>query len=465
MNHETGTLTEGSIVKGLVLFALPLMLSNLFQQLYNSIDSAVVGSYAGEISLAAVGSTGALINLLIGFFLGIATGTGVLYAMHFGAGDWPGLKKICDAAMLLALAAGAFITVFGILFAPQLLRMMDMPDDVMPEATVYLRIFLAGTVPNLLYNVAAGMIRAKGDSVRPLVYLGVSGVLNLIVDLVFVAVLKMAAAGAALATVLAQTVSCVLAVRYLMKLPEEYRFRPLHMRIDRTAVVDVVRMSVPCGLQSSMFSISNLRIQTRINGFGSMAMAGVTAYGKLDGFIYMPTGAFSLTVSTYVGQNIGAGQYGRVRRGVRICMALAIVVSMCMGGGVLLAFRPVIGLFTDEPAAIEYARQMMWFLAPFAWVFAVSDILGGAMRGAGAATPVMVLTALCICVFRVIWLAVMLNVINDIRMVFVCYPISWALCSGAMTVYYFCFSNLKKTIRAVAHETSPKKRRMADALR
>lgn len=450
---KTINLTQGSIVKGIVLFALPLMLTNLFQQLYNSIDSAVVGTYAGDVSLAAVGSTAALINLMIGFFLGIATGTGVLYAMHYGAEDWPGLKKICDGALFLSLCAAVVISTLGIIFTPQLLRMMDMPEDVTPEATVYLRVYLIGVAPNLLYNVAAGMIRAKGDSTRPLIYLAVSGLLNLVMDLLLVAWLRLGAIGAALATILAQLLSCVLALRYMTRLPEEYRFRPLHMRLNRTALANVARISVPCGLQSSMFNISNLLVQTRINAFGSLAMAGVTAYTKLDGFVYMPMNALSLTVSTYVGQNIGAGHYERVRRGIRLCLALSFGVSLVMAGLVFTLFRPAIGLFTDDPEVMAFARGMMWFMCPWIWTFTLSDILGGSMRGAGAATPVMIITAVCVCVFRIVWLAAVLPLFYDIRTVYLCYATSWTLSSIAMTVYYFRFSALKKAMRESAAVT------------
>lgn len=451
--RQSANLMNGSIIKGLVFFALPLLLSNLFQQLYNAVDSAVVGTYAGEVSLAAVGGTAALINLLIGFFLGIATGTGVLYALRYGASDWKGLKKICDAAIFLSTVSAAAITLFGMVFTTYLLRMTQMPENVLPEATVYLRIYLAGTIPNLLYNVAAGMIRAKGDSTRPLIYLGLSGVTNLLLDLLFVAVLKMGAAGAALATILAQLLSCVLSMGYLMRLPEEYRFRPFSMHPDSAAIRDVIHISVPCGLQSAMFNISNLLVQVRINSFGSTVMAGTTAYGKLDGFIYMPTGALSLTVSTYVGQNIGAMHFDRVRRGIRLCLLLSLAVAVCMETAVIVLFRPAIGLFTNHEDVVEVARQEMWFLAPFAWIFIFSDILGGAMRGAGEATPVMLISALCICVFRIIWLTLVLHFFNDIRVVYLVYPISWTLSSVAMAAYYFLRSRLK-TIMGTSQKQS-----------
>lgn len=439
MKNKAVDLTNGSIMRGIVMFALPLLISNLFQQLYNSIDTAVVGVYSGHIALAAVGSTGALINLLTGFFLGLATGTGVLYAMHYGAEDYEGLKKITDAAYILSIIVSVIITAVGVIFAPQLLKLMNTPDDVMHDSVVYLRIYLGGTVVNMIYNVGAGMIRAGGDSTRPLIYLVISGVLNLVLDIGFVALFDMGAAGVAWATIIAQAVSAVLVVINMMRQPEAYRFDPLKMRFDSQAMKDVIHISIPCGLQGSMFNISNFLVQMKINSFGSVAMAGVSAYSKIDGFIYMPTGALSLSASTYVGQNIGAGKLERVKKGVKICLVLAVATCMLVSGTVITCFKYVIGLFTEDASAKVFARQMMVYLAPFAWIFVFSDVLGGAMRGAGAAMPVTVITALCICVFRVIWLLVLLEIINDIRIVFLCYPVSWVLCSGVMIVYYLRF--------------------------
>lgn len=434
---QRASLTEGSIVKGIVAFAVPLLLSNLFQQLYNSVDAAVVGNFAGSIDLAAVGSTGALINLLIGFFLGIATGTSVLYAMRYGAEDYKALKKLTDAAFFLALAAGAFITVFGIIFAPQMLRMMSTPDDVFDISVGYLRIYLSGTIFNMVYNVGAAMIQAQGNSMKPLLYLFISGVTNLVVDIIFVAALGMGADGAALATVMAQAISAILVLRYLIRQKTEYRFRPMDMKIDPTVLKELVRISIPCGLQGSMFNISNLLIQAKINGFGAIAMAGITAYNKIDGFIYMPMMALCLSVSTYVGQNIGAGHFDRVKKGIAVCLYTSVGIALVVGWSVILCFDTVIRLFTQDPTAIEFARRMMWFMAPFTCLYSFSDILGGAMRGAGAAVQVTTITALCICVSRIVWLAVMLRIIYDIRIVFLCYPITWILSSIVMSIYYF----------------------------
>ncbi len=442
------SLTEGSITKGLILFAVPILLSNLFQQLYNSVDSMVVGNYVGSAALAAVGSTGSLINLLIGFFLGIATGTGVLYAMHYGAEDYPGLKKLIDCAMVLSVGVGVVISVLGIAFSRQMLIWMDTPDDVLDPANQYLRIYLAGTIITLIYNVGAGMLRAEGDSTRPLIYLVIGGVTNLILDLLLVAVFDMGVAGAAIATVAAQLVSAVLTVIRLTKLDARYRFRPLRMELNALTMWDIIRISVPCGLQSSMFNIANLLVQAKINSFGTAAMAGITAYTKLDGFIYMPMNAMALAVSTYVGQNIGAGRFSRIRKGIRVAILSSLGATLVLEAAVFLFSAPLLDLFTDEPDAKTYALQMMLYLAPCNWLFVPSDVLGGAIRGAGQAMKVTIISAVCICVFRVIWLIVTLHFDHDIRYVFLCYPTSWLLSSAAMGIFYFKSAVIRKTLQS-----------------
>lgn len=449
MRKTSVSLTEGPIFKGLLYFSVPLLLSNLFQQLYNSVDSAVVGTYAGDTALAAVGSTAALINLLVGFFLGISTGTNILYAMHYGAEDHKGLKKLINSAMMISIICGVVISVLGVFGAETMLIWMDTPADVLPEATEYLQIYLGGTVITLVYNVGAGMIRAEGDSTRPLLYLVAGGITNFILDMIFVAWLGMGAAGAAIATVVAQLVSAVLIVIRLTKLHEDYRLRPLRMRMDKLAVWDITRISVPCGLQGSMFAISNLLVQSKINAFGSVAMAGVAAYSKVDGFIYMPLMALSLAVSTYVGQNIGAGKFDRVQKGIKTCLIMSVSTAIVLGTTVMLLGENVIGIFTKTPEAQAIALQQMRFLAPFVWIFVFSDIFGGAIRGAGSTAMVTVISALSICVFRILWLTLLLPVCNDIRILFLCYPVSWALSSIATTIYYFKGSIIKKTIQQV----------------
>jgi len=447
---KTVCLTKGPIAKGMISFAIPLLLSNLFQQLYNAVDSAVVGRFAGSVALAAVGSTGSVINLLVGFFLGLATGTGVLYAMRYGAEDYPGLKRLIDSALVLSVIASVIITVIGILFCRRLLIWMDCPEDVLPLSTAYLRIIFSGIIFTMLYNVGAGMVRAEGDSTRPLIYLISGGIMNLIMDLILVAGFGMGVEGAAIATVAAQAVSAVLVIYRLTRLRADYRFRPLRIRPDRETFSDVIRISVPCGLQGSMFNIANLIVQAKFNSFGTMAMAGISAYTNIDGFIYMPLMALALAITTYVGQNVGAQEYTRIRKGIRVCLILSISSAIVMSTLVLLFCDKLLFLFTDEPAAQEFALQMMTHMAPFSFVFCFCDILGGAIRGAGQAMKVTVITALCICAFRVLWLMVMLHFFHDIRLVFVCYPLSWSLGSLVMTIFYFKGSDVYRMIKSGA---------------
>lgn len=448
------SLTEGTVVRSLVRFSIPILLSNLLQQLYNSIDSAVLGKFAGAGALAAVGSTGALCNLLIGFFLGVATGTNVLYAMHFGAGDSRGLKKLIDSAMVISLLISVFITVFGIVFSEKLLIRMNTPAELIAPSKEYLVIFLSGTVANMVYNTGAGIIRAEGDSVRPLIYLAIGGAGNLIADILFVAFFHWGVAGAAWATVISQTVTAVLVVHRMTAFNSDYAFRPLHMRPDRLAMWDIIRISVPCGLQNAMYNISNLLVQIKINAFGTKAMAGVTAYGKIDAFIYMPMNALSLAVSTFIGQNIGAGKYSRMKKGIMACVWMGIGISAILCLGTFFGYDYFVRLFTDDTEAIAYGRQMMLFIVPVVWFYSLTDTYGGAIRGSGQTVPVTVILAVCICAFRILWLQTMLHFINDIRIVYACYPLSWILCSVVTMLYFYRKSTVWRTIRNLEKEAA-----------
>lgn len=436
MNTKT-SLTEGSIWKSIVFFALPLLFSNIFQQMYSTVDSVVVGRFAGSIALAAVGSSGPLINLLTGFFLGIATGASVVYSAFFGARDYPMLRRIASASLLLGVAAGVMLTVVGVGFAPQLLRMMNTPEEVMADSTTYLRIYFAGIIIMLVYNVGAGIIRATGDSRRPLYYLLASGILNIIGDLILVAWLGMGVAGAAIATVASQLLAAVLVIVHMMFLmPSGCEFSVSHLRWDPGALRSILRLALPTGLQNSMFNISNLIVQAKINIFGATAMAGCAAYLKIDGFIYMPLAALTLALTTFVSQNIGAGKLDRLKKGIRLSVILGLALGIFDCSVVLIFGRPLLNIFTTDKGAVEVGLSMMSIMATTSWVFSLSDTLGASMRGAGAAKPVTIITAMCICVFRIVWLSVLLHFIHDIRVVFFCYPCSWLLCDAVMIIYF-----------------------------
>ena len=434
---KKNSLTEGPIVKSLLIYMLPILLSNIFQQLYNTVDSIVVGRFSGDYALAAVGSSGALINLMIGFFLGLATGAGVIFAMHFGAKDYGELKKVVDNAVILGFGIGIVISLCGIFFSDNLLSLMSTPNTVFPLAKQYLQIYLGGTIVNILYNICAGLIRAEGNSKAPLIYLVIGGITNIFLDLLLVAVFNWGVVGAAVATVASQFVSAVLCLIHMSKMDERYRLRIFHMKFDRKKCGELVRVSVPCGLQTAMFNISNFLIQVKINTFGDVIMAGVAAYSKIDGFIYMPTSALSLALSTFVGQNIGAGKYDRVRKGIRSILIIAECIAIGLGILIYITCPTLLRIFTTEENTIQAALVMMHFCAPLCWLFIPSDILGSSIRGAGKTLAVTLISATCICVFRVLWLPIALHFYNDVRMVYVVYPITWVLSSIGMATLYF----------------------------
>lgn len=385
MKNKIENLTEGVIWKKIVLFAIPIMLSNLLQQLYNACDSAVVGNFAGSEALAAVGSTGALINLLVGFFLGISTGTGVIFSRYFGADDEKKLLDVMNAAVMLSIICGIFIMIIGLIWTTDLLKIMHCPEDVINLATTYLRIYLLGMVGMLVYNVGSGIIRACGDSKHPLYYLMFSGILNLILNLIFVAGFNMGVAGSALATAISQFFSAFLVIMNLVRIPYSYRLNIRKIKFNKETAKQIIKISVPCGLQSSMFNISNMIVQIKINDFGSVAMAGCAAYEKIDGFLYMPMMALGLSISTFVGQNIGAGKYERIKKGVNVCLVLSVIMTMIGSAIVLLTGGRLLNVFTDNEEVKNIGILMMFILAPFTWTHSFTEILGGAIRGAGSA--------------------------------------------------------------------------------
>lgn len=385
MKNKIENLTEGVIWKKIVLFAIQIMLSNLLQQLYNACDSAVVGNFAGSEALAAVGSTGALINLLVGFFLGISTGTGVIFSRYFGADDEKKLLDVMNAAVMLSIICGIFIMIIGLIWTTDLLKIMHCPEDVINLATTYLRIYLLGMVGMLVYNVGSGIIRACGDSKHPLYYLMFSGILNLILNLIFVAGFNMGVAGSALATAISQFFSAFLVIMNLVRIPYSYRLNIRKIKFNKETAKQIIKISVPCGLQSSMFNISNMIVQIKINDFGSVAMAGCAAYEKIDGFLYMPMMALGLSISTFVGQNIGAGKYERIKKGVNVCLVLSVIITMIGSAIVLLTGGRLLNVFTDNEEVKNIGILMMFILAPFTWTHSFTEILGGAIRGAGSA--------------------------------------------------------------------------------
>lgn len=447
MKTASNQLTQGPVTRGLISFSLPILFSNLLQQLYNSADSAILGRFVGSDALAAAGSVGSLFNLLVGFSLGLAVGVNILYAIVYGAGDREQLRRIIGNALILSVFAAALIAIPGTVFADGLLQLVNTPKDIWMPSRRYLTVLASGVIVTLLYNVGAGILRAEGDSLRPLLYLGIGGLTNIALDLLLVVRFRLGVAGAAWATVLAQGLTAVLVIHRLTKLDPAYSLSLQSLRFDRSVMVKLLKLSVPCGLQSSMFNISNLLVQAKVNTFGSSIMAGYTAYCKVDSFVYMPIFAFSSAISTFVGQNKGAGHHARIHRGIRICAAMTMLITGLLAAGIMLFTAPLLKLFTEDPEAIDFGVWMAAYLMPFVVIYSISDILGGAIRGFGESGPVTAISVCCICIFRIIWLEGVFRLYPSEEVVFLCYPISWLLCVAAVIWFYYRHSQVYHTIR------------------
>ena len=446
-------LTEGVIWRKLLLFAVPILLTNILQQLFNTVDTAIVGAFESSTALAAVGSVGSLVSLVVGFFMGVSSGSGVIVSRHWGAllaerqkkgpdkkaieTDEQNVSAAVHTAFVVALAMGALVTVLGMTLSPILLKLIHSPDTVRPLSLLYLRIYFAGMIPMMFYNAAAGILRGIGDSNRPLIYLIIAGGSNVILDYTAVAVLHWGVAGAAAATLASNLISMTLALIRLMRTKEAYRLRLRDLRVDRNMLYGIIKIGIPTGIQSSMYAISNLLIQSNYNKFGEDAMAGVAAFGTIDAFLYMPINAFGLAEMTFAGQNFGAGKPERVHKAVKSGMAMTVGIDIMLAIIVQFISPPLVAGFTQGNAeAIRYAVIMMHILPPTYFIFAPTEILGGAIRGAGCALQTMLLTAFFICFIRVTFITVCMPFFNDIRLVFSAYPLSWFLCSCAFFVYY-----------------------------
>lgn len=429
-------LTQGPIAKELLLFTLPLILGNLFQQLYNAADTVIVGRFVGDTALAAVGSSGALINLLISLFMGVGIGAGVVIARYCGAGDTDAMSKTIHTTVMAGVVSGVALSLLGVLLTPTLLRWMDTPESVMAESVIYFRIYFAGILFTVLYNFGSSIFRALGDSKRPLYYLVFSSLVNIVLDLLFVAALNWGVAGAAWATVLSNALSVLLVYYRLATEDGPQRLCLRQLRCTKRYLVQVVQVGLPSGFQNAVVSLSNVVIQSGINGFGDLAMAGTAAYRKIDGFALMPSGSFSMALSTFVSQNLGAGQPERAKKGANVGLASTMIMAGIIGGLIFVFARPVISLFSQDEQVIQYGVDMARTIVPFYFLVAYSHGMAGVLRGAGLAKVPMFVMLFCWCVFRVIWIQVMGALVHDIRIVYVAYPITWTLSGIFFTIYY-----------------------------
>ena len=410
---KTTIMTEGSIWKKLLMYSIPLILGNLFQQLYNTVDSIIVGNYIGSEALAAVGSSGSIINLLIGFCVGASAGAGVVIAQFFGAQDKEGVRKAVHTTLAIAIAAGVVMTVVGILLVPFLLRAMGTPEEVFGQAVTYLQVYFGGIFFSVIYNMSAGILNAVGNSRRSLIYLMIAAVSNIFLDLLLVVVLKMGIVGAALATDISQLLSCIFILLFLTRSQEIYRVRLREIRFYERMPSQIIKIGLPTGIQHVVISFSNVLVQSSVNSFGAAAMAGFAAYIKIDGFNILPVMSFSTAATTFTGQNIGAGKYDRVKRGMYVSLAMGIIYTIATGI-LLLIFAPqVIGVFTDNQEVVTYGVYIMKFFCPFYWSLAILHVLSGTIRGTGHTLEPMLVILFSLCVFRVIWITAALSIAHQ----------------------------------------------------
>lgn len=438
-------ITEGVIWKQLLIFFFPILMGTFFQQMYNTVDTIIVGRLVGTEALAAVGSTGPLVSMVNGFFIGVSSGATVVLSQAYGAGDRKGVSDSIHTGVALSLVLGVMLTAIGICLGGRVMGWMGTPENCMADATTYLRIYFAGSIGTVVYNMGAGILRAMGDSKRPMLFLMVTCILNVVLDLLFVAVLHMGVAGAALATVLSQMISAVLPIVVLLRQKED-RLELRKLRIERSLLGRILRIGIPAGLQFVTFDFSNVLIQSGINSFGDTTMAAWTAYGKTDALVWMISGAFGVSITTFVGQNFGAQKYSRIRQGAWTCLAMSIAMVGALNVTLLLFRSQILGIYTDNPEVIAVGSMVMLSIMPYEFLFMPIEVFAGTMRGVGNSLMPTLITGSCVCLFRVVWLMTAVRHWHSLKTLTLSYPLSWALAAAVFLVVYFKGSWLRRRI-------------------
>ncbi len=431
----SGVMTEGCIWKSIVLFSIPLILGNLLQQLYNTADSVIVGMYAGGNAFAAVSSSTFLISFMIAFSMGVSAGAGVVVSQFLGAGSKAGVDAAVHTALAFSLILGSILTMAGVLLGRDIMNLMEVPSVVMEDSVSYFRLYSAGLLFSIIYNMAAGILNAAGDSRHPLLFLAVASVVNILLDLLLVACLKMGVAGAAVATDFSQMVSCVLILGFLMRSGGDCRFRLRKLRIEKEMLIRIVRIGLPTGIQNMLISLSNVFVQTGVNRFGVAAVAGYGAYMRIDGFNILPVMSLSLAMTTFAGQNCGAGKISRVKKGLRITLVLALLYTIPAAVLILVFAAPLIRIFTQESAAIACGVLVTWNIGPVYFMQGIIHVLAGAVRGTGKAVPPMVILLFTFCACRIAWLHWGASALGTLEGVLLVYPASITLGMILMILY------------------------------
>ena len=420
----------------MLLFAMPVFLGNVFQQFYNAFDSWCVGNYIGDDALAAVSSSGSLIFLMVSFFNGVAMGAGIVIARLYGAEDYLPMRKAIHTAIAFGMVTGILLTIAGIVFTPTILRWMGTPAEVLPQSISYFRWYFCGAIFTVMYNIFVGILHAVGDSRHPLYYLIFSTGVNVVLDMLFVAVLGFGVGAAALATTISQGISALLCFIHLVRHDAPYRVNPREVRFDKQSLVEIIRYGLPSGVQNSVIALANVFVQSNINSFGKAAMAGCGSYSKLEGFAFLPVTCFTQALSTFVGQNLGAGKHDRVKKGVGFGIACSCIMAEIVAVLSYIFAPQLIGLFTDTQESIDYGTQHMRTICLFFCLLAFSHCIAGIMRGAGKPTVPMFTMLACWCLIRVTYITIALKYVNELTTVSWAYPITWTLSSTIFLIYF-----------------------------
>lgn len=442
MNNQ-GTakdMTVGTPWKLIASFALPVFLSQLFQQFYNTVDSLVVGRVHGTEALAAVSSSGTLIFLIISFFVGTSMGAGIVISKYYGARDYERVSRAVHTNICLGIICGVILTIVGVVLTPTFLRWMGTDPDVMPDATAYFRYYFAGAIAIVLYNNCKGVMNALGDSRRPLYYLIISSVTNVLLDLLFIAVFRWGVWAAAFATTLSQALSVVLCIIHLSKKGTLYQLQLSKLRIDKESLGEIVRYGLPAGVQNSVIGFANVIVQTNINSFTKIATAAYGTYAKIEGFAFLPITSFTMALTTFTGQNLGAGLYDRAKKGSRFGIISAVVLAEAIGLVIWLAAPFLIGLFSDDPAVIELGTKQARIESLFFCLLAFSHAVAAVCRGAGKVfVPMSVMLAIW-CVLRITYITIMMHYVHEIQYIYWAYPITWGI-SSIIYLFYYLFAD------------------------
>ncbi len=436
MAAKTYSMTEGTIFKGIIFFAIPLFFGNLFQQLYNTADSLIVGNFLGSAALAAVSSSGNIINLLVGFFNGISVGAGVVVSRYYGGGNSKMVQKAIHTTIAFALAAGVILTIGGYFLAPRLLVLIGTPSDVLPNSITYFQIYFLGSLAFVLYNALSGILQAVGDSRHPLYYLIISSVTNVVLDILFITFFNGGVGSAALATIISQTVSALLCLGHLMRTQEGYRVSLRAIRFDWPMLRQIITNGLPAGVQNSIISLANVVVQSHINSFGKMAVAGSGSYAKIEGFGFLPITCFALAMTTYISQNLGAKKPERAKKGAKYGFLCSVLLAEAVGIGIYIFAPTLIALFDRTPDVIQYGTLHARTVTLFYCLLAFSHCAAGILRGAGKAIVPMLVMLICWCLIRVTYITIVTQFIPEIQVVFWAYPLTWTLSSLIFYVYY-----------------------------